>query len=369
MPAELTFRDDCAVLTLNRPEALNALFFAILGEARALELLITGHCVDAAEAERIGLISRIVEGDPVAARLAFAKNLTGYSLPLLGFGRAAAQRALTLPLHEGLKVEADLATLAYCTDDPGEASPPLPRSVRQGSAMRDGVILVTGASRGIGAAIAQALSSQGWQIAGLSRTGATAAGEGYVCDVTDEAAIAATFGRVAAKSKIVGLVNNAGQHEETPSHAITTADFERLKRLNATAVVVACREAYPHLKAAGGGLIVNIGSFFDKLGVAENLAYCASKAAVSAITLCLAVEWARDGIRVLDVAPGYIETNLNKDFMTSEKVQRWLARRFPVGRAGQADEVGGFVASLYTTSIDFLTGETIYLDGAQGMNH
>lgn len=235
--------------------------------------------------------------------------------------------------------------------------------------MPDGIIVVTGASRGIGAAIARALAADGWQIAGLSRSGATAAGQGYACDMTDEAAIADTFKRVAAQGKLVGLVNNAGQHDEAPSHAITAVQFERLMRLNATAVLVASREAYPHLKAAGGGLIVNIGSFFDKLGVASNVAYCASKAAVGAITRCLAVEWAPDGIRVIDVAPGYIETDLNKDFMTSEKVQKWLARRVPVGRAGQADEVAAFVASLYKTPIGYLTGETIYLDGGHGMNH
>lgn len=72
---------------------------------------------------------------------------------------------------------------------------------------------------------------------------------------------------------------------------------------------------------------------------------------------------------MLDVAPGYIETELNKDFIDGEKVQPWLARRVPVGCAGRTNEVGGFVTSLYTTSIDFLTGETIYLDGGQGMNH
>jgi NAD(P)-dependent dehydrogenase (short-subunit alcohol dehydrogenase family) len=235
--------------------------------------------------------------------------------------------------------------------------------------MRDGMIVITGASRGIGAALARALAADGWPIAGLSRSGATAAGEGYACDMTDEAAIVDTFRRVAARGRIAGLINNAGQHDEAPSNAITAAAFEQLMRLNATAAVVACREVYPHLKAAGGGLIVNIGSFFDKLGVAENLAYCASKAAVGAITRCLAVEWARDGIRVLDVAPGYIETDLNKEFMNSDKVQRWLARRVPVGRAGKADEVAAFVASLYATSIGYLTGETIYLDGGQGMNH
>jgi NAD(P)-dependent dehydrogenase (short-subunit alcohol dehydrogenase family) len=140
-------------------------------------------------------------------------------------------------------------------------------------------------------------------------------------------------------------------------------------RLNASAVMVSCREVYPHLKAHGDSLIVNIGSFFDNLAVVDNLAYCASKAAVGAITRCLAAEWARDGIRVLDVAPGYIETDLNRDFLASEKVQSWLKRRVPAGRAGSAQEVARLVGALFAENIAFLTGETIYIDGGQGMNH
>ena len=92
----------------------------IIGEARALEIVMTGRTVDAAEAERIGLVSRIVDGDPVAEGLAFARTFIGYSLPALGFARAAVQRALTVPLQEGLKIEADLSTLAYRTDDAAE---------------------------------------------------------------------------------------------------------------------------------------------------------------------------------------------------------------------------------------------------------
>ena len=76
----------------------------IVGEARALELIMSGRSVDAAEAERIGLVSNIVSGDPVAAGAAFAKTFTGFSLPTLGFARAAVQRALTVPLQEGLKI-------------------------------------------------------------------------------------------------------------------------------------------------------------------------------------------------------------------------------------------------------------------------
>ncbi|WP_454643811.1 SDR family NAD(P)-dependent oxidoreductase [Bradyrhizobium liaoningense] len=150
---------------------------------------------------------------------------------------------------------------------------------------------------------------------------------------------------------------------------LSLTEFEATMRLNASAVMVACREVYPHLKAGKGGLIVNIGSFFDKLAVVENVAYCASKAAVGAITRCLAAEWARDGIRVLDVAPGYIETDLNREFLASEKIQAWLKRRVPVSRAGSAEEVARLVGALYDENIAFLTGETIYIDGGQGINH
>ena len=92
----------------------------IIGEPRALELVMTGRTVDAVEAERIGLVSKIVSGDPVVEGLAFAKTFTGYSLPTLEFARAAVRRAQTVPLQEGLKIEADLSTLAYRTADAAE---------------------------------------------------------------------------------------------------------------------------------------------------------------------------------------------------------------------------------------------------------
>ncbi len=187
--------------------------------------------------------------------------------------------------------------------------------------------------------------------------------------MTDERAIADAIARVAANGPIVGLVNNAGAHEGRRSADLPLAEFEATMRLNASAVMLACREVYPHLKTTGDALIVNIGSFFDKLAVVENLAYCASKAAVGAITRCLAAEWARDGIRVLDVAPGYIETDLNREFLASEKIQAWLKRRVPAGRAGSAQEVARLVGALYSENIAFLTGETIYIDGGQGANH
>ena len=241
--------------------------------------------------------------------------------------------------------------------------------------MPEGAIAVTGSSRGIGAAIAIELAARGFTVACLSRAGGlpdkAPAGGRYICaccDVTDEASMRGAFAQVVKEAgSLRGLVNNAGVHRETDSSTLATADFEDLMRTNATSVMMVSREAYPHLEAAGGGRIVNIGSFFDRIGVARNLAYCASKAAVGAITRCLATEWARDGITVMNVAPGYILTDLNRDTLTDEKFLRWLKGRSPAGRPGTPEEVARLVASLYSDDNAFLTGETIYLDGGQAM--
>src|SRR5262245_28043416 len=224
--------------------------------------------------------------------------------------------------------------------------------------MPEGAVLVTGANRGIGAAIALELAGAGHRVAGLTRSGTSAAGDGYVCDVSEESSIARAVAVVAARGPIVGLVNNAGLYAAHTSAELAAADFERLMRVNATSVVVAARHVYPHLKEAGGGLIVNIGSYYDKLGVARTVAYCASKAAVGAITRCLAVEWAADNIRVIDVAPGYIATELNAKFRAREATEGWIKRTIPVGRAGQPEEIGKLVAMLFSSEIAYLTGET-----------
>lgn len=92
----------------------------LVGEARALEMIMTGRTVAAEEAERIGLVNRVVEGDTLEGAIAFARNFTCFSLPVLGFARDAVRRALDLPIHEGLKVEADLSTIAFRTADAEE---------------------------------------------------------------------------------------------------------------------------------------------------------------------------------------------------------------------------------------------------------
>lgn len=244
--------------------------------------------------------------------------------------------------------------------------------------MSDGreCIVVTGASRGIGAAIAAALAQQGRSVACLSRSGDMPAGVGALsfamkADVTQPESMKGVFATLASQGwRIAGLVNNAGVHIDGSSAEVSLDDWHKVMDTNATSVLTACQAAYPHLAAGGGGMIVNIGSFFDKLGVKRNLAYCASKAAVGAITRVLAVEWAPKGIRVVDVAPGYILTDLNADVMAAGgPLRAYLDKRIPGREPGTAADVGELVASLFTPASRFLTGETIYLDGGQGIAH
>jgi NAD(P)-dependent dehydrogenase (short-subunit alcohol dehydrogenase family) len=235
-------------------------------------------------------------------------------------------------------------------------------------------IVVTGASRGIGAAIAAELARRGQRVACLSRSGtrpAAADAEALAqrlhciaCDVSREDELKAALRNAADwGGGLSGLVNNAGIHSEGPSRSFPTHDFEEILRVNTTAVFVASREAYPYLVEAGGGLIVNIGSFFEQMAAKGSTAYCASKAAVAAITRCLAAEWGRKGISVLDVAPGYIETEINRDYLRHPVHGEKVRSRVATGRAGTPDEVARLIAALYTERIQFLTGATITIDG------
>lgn len=247
--------------------------------------------------------------------------------------------------------------------------------------MKKELIFVTGASRGIGAMIALTLAERGFEVGCLSRSGdvptvgevapeVAARWHPMACDVMDDAGLAAAMSDLRDRLQIpvAGLVNNAGLHTEQPTIDLPMDEFRRLMDVNAVSVLRASQLVHPFLVENGGGVIVNIGSFYDKLGVKRNVSYCASKAAVGAITRCLAVEWARDGIRVIDVAPGYITTDLNREAMESGPLRAYLEKRIPRKSPGQASDVATMVASLFQEQLQFLSGETIYLDGAQSVS-
>jgi NAD(P)-dependent dehydrogenase (short-subunit alcohol dehydrogenase family) len=243
-----------------------------------------------------------------------------------------------------------------------------------------GCIIVTGASRGIGAAIALGLAQAGYDVGCLSRSGDTPQITGATselakhwfsskCDVSRPEQLAAAFTDIAKRSNqaLIGLVNNAGIHSQDKVQDIAEQEFKNVMDVNAYSVLAASQSIYPHLLENKGGLIVNIGSFYDKLGVKQHLTYCATKAAVGAMTRCMAVEWAPKGIRVLNVAPGYVMTDFNREMIQKGPLAEYLAKRIPSGVAGEAQDIGNLVTSLFVLNSPYMTGETIYIDGAHGM--
>ena len=238
------------------------------------------------------------------------------------------------------------------------------------------VVAVTGASRGIGSGIVKELASHGHVIGCLSRKGIgpedqEVAGRLMMlpCDMENEEQISNAINELVKETgRIDVLINNAALHLEGVTAQFSKEDFDKVLRTNITGPFLACREAYPHMVANGGGLIINLGSFFDRLGPKRNLAYNCSKTAIGALTRTLAVEWARHKIRVLNLAPGFVATDLNSEHMANNSFKEFVQRRIPVGHTASVKEVAQLVAMLVNMDLPSLTGETIFLDGAQNIN-
>lgn len=251
-----------------------------------------------------------------------------------------------------------------------------PRNGVEDRGARPDSIVVTGASRGIGAAIVCELARRGFLVGCFSRSGSIPDDAGdqakrmipIACDVTDERAVISGLKQFAERAGgIDGLVNNAGIHSSAPSRKVTSAEFEHMLKVNAVSAFTLCREVYPYLVAQGGGLIINIGSFFARGGARGSTAYSASKAAIDAMTRCLAAEWGPRNIRLLNVAPGFIETDINRDYLSDPAHGNHVRERTFINRPGQPQEVAKLVAALFGERIGFLTGETIYIDGGHGI--
>jgi NAD(P)-dependent dehydrogenase (short-subunit alcohol dehydrogenase family) len=242
------------------------------------------------------------------------------------------------------------------------------------------IALVTGAQRGIGRAIAVRFAEAGADVA-LNFLDDKAAAESAAAEIAAlgrrATTIAADISKpeearrlVADAERALGpidvLVNNAGITLQKRALELTDEEWERILATNLTSMFRLARAVAPSMITRGGGKIINVGSLWGKIGVPQFLAYCVSKAGADALTRCLAVEWARHGIRVNCLAPGYIRTDVSVDEMANERTRKLILSRIPLRRLGEPDEVGRLAVYLASPASDFMTGQTIYLDGGQG---
>jgi len=225
--------------------------------------------------------------------------------------------------------------------------------------------LVTGGSRGIGAAIVQRLLARGLAVVILDREApAEASAARFVqCDLTDLAATQAALARIAEENAILWLVNNAGIAAPATLEETTIEDFDRVVAINLRACILAAQAALPAMKAAGKGRIVTISSR-AALGKELRTAYSATKAGVIGLTRTWALELAPHGITVNAIGPGPIETELFKSANThnSPRTQA-IIRGVPVQRLGQPEDIAYAADFFLSDGASFVTGQVLYVCG------
>jgi 3-oxoacyl-[acyl-carrier protein] reductase len=239
------------------------------------------------------------------------------------------------------------------------------------------VAVVTGSTSGIGLEIAKRFAAAGAKVVTNGRTqeraeaaakeirdaGGTAAAVGADLRSFDGAKIL-VGGAVSAFGGADILVNNAGISMIAPSGELDPAEWERAIATNLSGPFFCARAAYPVMKAQGGGVIVNIGSVAAHGALPMRAAYCAAKHGLLGLTKVLAVDWAKAGIRVLQVDPAYIKTPLDtQDQATAGYDDAAIERRTPMGRFGTAAEVAAAVLAAASEDASYMTGSSVLVDG------
>ena len=238
------------------------------------------------------------------------------------------------------------------------------------------VALVTGASRGIGRAIALKLAADGFKVVGTATSDAGASGitealaphggEGIVLNVTDGAALdAALDGVVKRHGGLHVLVNNAGITRDMLSMRMKDEDWDAVQDTNLKAVFRACRAATRPMMKQRFGRIINITSVVGAIGNAGQANYAAAKAGVAGLTRALARELGARGITANCVAPGFIATDMTE--VLPEAAKAALLAQIPLGRLGQADEVAAAVAFLASPGAGYVTGTELHVNGGMAM--
>ncbi|HLJ18461.1 MAG TPA: SDR family NAD(P)-dependent oxidoreductase [Bryobacteraceae bacterium] len=236
--------------------------------------------------------------------------------------------------------------------------------------------LITGASRGLGKAMALALAELGARLALVARDqealNATAAevhklgaeAKVFVADVGNETQVSQLTKQVNAQLGSVDiLINNAGVNIRKPITEFTLEEWNKVLDTNLTSVFLLCRAFVPGMKGHGYGRIVNLSSTMAHVSIAHRTAYSASKAAILGITKALALELAPDGITVVAISPGPFATEMNTPLMNNPEINRQFIAKIPVGRWGKVEEVGKLVAYVCSEEAGFITGTDILIDG------
>ena len=237
-----------------------------------------------------------------------------------------------------------------------------------GKELEGQTILVTGASRGLGASFCHIVAAAGAQVLALGRQEAALThlitslpGAGHdivIADVTEPVAVSSGL----ADKSYNGVINNAGIATTAPLHNSAVNDARHVINTNLLGNLWVLQASVPAMVAAGGGVIVNIASVLGHRPLPQTGIYAASKAAVIQMTRSAALELARDNIRVNALAPGYIMTDLNREFLQSEDGAR-LVKKVPMRRFASIEELSAALIFLLDPQNSYMTGETLTIDG------
>jgi NAD(P)-dependent dehydrogenase (short-subunit alcohol dehydrogenase family) len=233
--------------------------------------------------------------------------------------------------------------------------------------------LVTGAGRGIGRAVALALASAGAELVLVSRTPSQldeVAGEiaqqggrarSLPLDVTDSAAVRDA---VAGLDRLDILVNNAGLNRPQPFLEVDEETLDRLLTLNVRAAFIGSQAAARRMVAQGEGVIINMSSQMGHVGSErDRTVYVMTKHAIEGLTKAMAVELAPKGVRVVSIAPTFIDTPLVRPFFDDPTFRKWVLDRIPLGRLGTVEEVASAVVFLASPAAALVTGSSLLADG------
>jgi len=240
------------------------------------------------------------------------------------------------------------------------------------------VAVVTGASRGLGRALALGLAQAGADVAVCARHAGELAETGRAIeaigrkalvvptDVTDEAQVEDLAETVIDAFKRVDiLVNNSGTALVKPLLETETAEWRQVMDTNLLGTYLCCRALGAHMVAQHSGRVINIASVDGLKGSANVTAYSASKGGVVALTRALALEWARHGVTVNAVAPGYFETDMSRPALNDPETKERILRRIPARRVGEPSELAPLVVYLASEASAYMTGEVVIIDGGQ----